>query len=128
MSDHTGHNQVVVAHHDTARGTLASYVSGYIFSIYLTITAYLIVYNHLFSNTALTIFIVGLALIQFVGQLIFFMHLGKETKPRWKLAVTLCMIMVVLILVVGSLWIMSNLNYRMTIPQEENYMNNQQGL
>jgi cytochrome o ubiquinol oxidase subunit IV len=122
------HEHVVVAQHDTARGTLASYVSGYILSLYLTITAYLIVYNHLFSNTALTVVIVGLALIQFVGQLLFFMHLGREAKPRWKLAVTLFMILVVSILVGGSLWIMSNLNYRMTPTQEQNYMNNQQGI
>ena len=66
--------------------------------------------------------------MQFVGQLIFFMHLGRETKPRWKLAVTLMMILVVSILVGGSLWIMSNLTYRMTPTQEENYMNNQQGI
>jgi cytochrome o ubiquinol oxidase operon protein cyoD len=122
------HPHVVVSRHDTARGTLASYVAGYIFSIYLTITAYLAVYNHLFSNTLLAVIIVGLALVQFVGQLLFFMHLGKETKPRWKLAVTLSMILVVSILVGGSLWIMSNLNYRMTPTQQQNYMNNQQGL
>jgi cytochrome o ubiquinol oxidase operon protein cyoD len=122
------HNKIIVAKHDTARGTFASYVTGYIFSIYLTVTAYLMVYNHLFSNTILMIVIVGLALIQFVAQLLFFMHLGKETRPRWKLAVTIMMIVVVSILVGGSLWIMSNLNYRMTPTQEENYMNNQQGL
>ena len=119
---------VVVGQHDAARGTLASYVSGYILSIYLTVTAYLAVYNHLFSNTLLAVVIVALALVQFVGQLLFFMHLGRETKPRWKLAVTLFMIMVVGILVGGSLWIMTNLNYRMTPSQEENYMNNQQGI
>jgi cytochrome o ubiquinol oxidase operon protein cyoD len=122
------HSRVVVAQHDTARGTLSSYVSGYIFSIYLTITAYLVVYNHLFSSTKLTVIIVGLALVQFLVQLIFFMHLGRETKPRWKLVVTLFMIMVVSVLVGGSLWIMTSLNYRMTPTQEENYMNNQQGL
>ena len=124
----TKHSSAVVAEHDTNRGTLASYVTGYIFSIYLTFTAYLVVYNHLFSHLTLTILIVSLALVQFVVQMVFFLHLARETKPRWKLAVTLFMMMVVLILVVGSLWIMSNLNVRMT-PQEENqYMNNQQGL
>jgi len=119
---------VVVAVHDTNRGTLSSYVTGYIFSIYLTITAYLVVYNHLFSHLTLTILIVGLAFIQFIVQMVFFLHLGRETKPRWKLAVTLFMIMVVSILVGGSLWIMSNLSVRMTPQQENNYMNNQQGL
>jgi cytochrome o ubiquinol oxidase operon protein cyoD len=121
-------DKVVVAQHDTNRGTLASYVTGYIFSIYLTFAAYLMVYNHLFSNIVLTTVIVILALVQFIVQVLFFLHLGRETKPRWKLAVMLFMIMVVLILVGGSLWIMSNLNTRMTPQQMNNYMNNQQGL
>src|ERR1035437_895088 len=111
MSDHT---HVIVAHHDTARGTLASYVTGYIFSVYLTFAAYLAVYNHLFKHLVLTGVIVGLALVQFIVQLVFFLHLGRETKPRWRLAVLIFMIIIVLILVVGSLWIMSNLNYHMT--------------
>ena len=61
------HDRAVVAQHDTNRGTLASYVSGYIFSIYLTFAAYLVVYNHLFSHLTLTILIVALALVQFCG-------------------------------------------------------------
>ena len=122
------HIQTVVAEHDTARGTLAGYVSGYIFAVYLTVTAYLAVYNHLFSNTTLLVVIVALAMVQFIVHLIFFLHLARETKPRWKLAVTLFMIMVVSILVGGSLWIMSSLNVRMTPQQENNYMNNQQGI
>jgi len=122
------HEKIVVAQHDTARGSLASYVAGYIFAVYLTVTAYLVVYNHLFSNTTLTVVIVGLALVQFMVHMLFFLHLGRETKPRWKLAVALFMIMVVVVLVGGSLWIMSNLTYRMTPTQQNNYMNNQQGI
>ena len=125
MSEHA---KVVVAQHDTARGTLATYVTGYIFAVYLTVTAYLVVYNHLFSNTVVTAVIVVLALVQFVVHMLFFLHLGRETKPRWKLAVALFMIMVVVVLVGGSLWIMSNLNTRMTPQQQNNYMNHQQGI
>lgn len=122
------HDKMVVGQHDTNRGTLASYVTGYIFSIYLTFAAYLMVYNHLFSNIVLTTVIVILALVQFIIQVVFFLHLGRETKPRWKLGVMLMMILVVFILVGGSLWIMSNLSVRMTPQQMNNYMNNQQGL
>jgi cytochrome o ubiquinol oxidase operon protein cyoD len=120
--------RAVVVYHNTERNSLATYVTGYIFSIYLTASAYLIVYNHLFSHLILTISIIGLALIQFIVQMVFFLHLGKETKPRWKLGVMLMMILIVLILVGGSLWIMTNLTNRMSPTQENNYMNDQQGL
>ena len=60
-------------------------------------------------------------------RLYFFLHLGKETKPRWKLYVFGFMVSVVLIIVFGSIWIMNNLNYRMTPAQINQYMNSQGG-
>jgi cytochrome o ubiquinol oxidase operon protein cyoD len=123
------HRRAIVGHHDSStRGTLASYVTGYIFSIYLTITAWLLVRNHLLQKTPLLILIILLALAQFMVQIFFFLHLGRERKPRWRLIVFFGMVAIVLILVIGSLWIMTTLRYRMTIPQMENYMNQQQGL
>jgi cytochrome o ubiquinol oxidase operon protein cyoD len=110
------------------KGTLASYVTGFIFSVYLTIIAYLAVYNDAFNSFRTTAFIIVLAVVQFVVQIVFFLHIGKERKPRWKFAALIFMIVVLLILVLGSLWIMSNLNYRMSPEQMNNYMTHQQGL
>jgi cytochrome o ubiquinol oxidase operon protein cyoD len=124
MSDHS---PVVAGRHDTDYGTARMYVTGFISSLVLTVTAYLLVVNHAFSRHGLIAAVVVLALTQFFVQVIFFLHLGRESKPRWKLAVFLFMTMVVLILVFGSLWIMTNLNYRMTPQQINNYMNEQSG-
>lgn len=97
-------------------------------SLFLTLGAYLLVHYQLYSKNILITMIVGLALVQFLVQLLFFMHLGTEQKPRWRLAVFLFMLIVVLILIFGSLWIMQNLNYRMT-PQTMNmYLSNQDNL
>ncbi len=90
---------------------MKKYVIGYLVSLYLTVTAYLIVTKHLFNGWVVVLFIVGLALVQLTVQLIFFLHLGQENRPRWNLVAFLCMLNVVLILVFGSLWIMANLNY-----------------
>ena len=110
-----------------ARGSLGTYVSGYVLSLYLTLVAYLLVVRHTFSTTTLLIAIIGLALVQFLVQLLCFLHLGKETGPRWKLLMFAFMVVVVAILVFGSLWIMANLNYRMTPDQVNTYMQNQGG-
>lgn len=110
-----------------ATATLRSYVIGFIWSIGLTLIAYGLVVYRTFSPALLVAAVIGLALIQFLIQLLFFLHLGRETKPRWKLFVFLFMVMVVAILVFGSLWIMNNLNYRMTPGQINTYLNNQGG-
>lgn len=111
----------------TGQATLRSYVIGYILSIYLTLSAYFVVTNHLSVKWILIVIIVGLALIQFAVQLFFFMHMGNEAKPRFKFMVFGMMIAIVLILVFGSLWIMSNLNYRQMPSQQQvnNYLQSQ---
>jgi cytochrome o ubiquinol oxidase operon protein cyoD len=124
MSKH----DVIVAEHATDRGTLNAYINGFVASLVLTVTAYLLVSQRLIAGkNALVAAVVGLALLQFLVQLIFFLRLGREAKPRWKLLVFIFMIGVVLILVFGSLWIMSNLNYRMTPAQINHYMKDQSG-
>jgi heme/copper-type cytochrome/quinol oxidase subunit 4 len=51
-------------------------------------------------------------------QLIFFVHLDQERKPRWNLMVLLFAVLVVVIICFGSLWIMKNLNYH--APMHDN--------
>jgi cytochrome o ubiquinol oxidase operon protein cyoD len=60
--------------------------------------------------------------------MVFFLHVGSERKPRWKIGVMVLMLCFVLILVVGSIWIMNNLNYRMTQRQVQQYLNSQDSL
>jgi cytochrome o ubiquinol oxidase operon protein cyoD len=69
-----------------------------------------------------------LAGLQFIVQLYFFLHLKFEREQKWKISVLAFMILVVAILVIGSVWIMNNLNVRMTPSQINNYMNNQDNL
>ena len=119
-----------------SRGTYLTYAVGYILSICLTLAAYLLVHRHVsshhlaFSHQFLVVSIIALAIVQLFVQLIFFLHLDGESKPRWNLQVFGFMLLVLLIIVVGSLWIMSNLNYHMkSSPQQVNqYLQSQDGL
>ncbi len=96
---------------ETGHGSFQSYTVGFISSLILTGIAYLMVANHLASGWAVIFAIILLAIVQLLVQLLFFLHLGHESKPRWNLAVFLFMLIVLVILVFGSLWIMNNLNY-----------------
>jgi cytochrome o ubiquinol oxidase operon protein cyoD len=101
------------------------YVFGFVASLIFTLSAYLVIAHRLFNRRVLIATITVLAFAQFVVQLMFFLHLGRETKPRWKQLVFWMMIMVVSILVFGSIWIMNNLNYHMSLQQMYQYLNNQ---
>ena len=103
---------------------LKSYLAGFITSIVLTLAAYFIVVYRV--PNAFTIILI-LAIIQLLAQLIFFLHLGKGEDARWNMVVLLSTVSIILILVVGSIWIMNHLNYNMTPQDINNYMSDQSG-
>jgi len=124
----SGNKRAIVSRHDSERRSLYMYVSGFVLSISLTVMAYLMVHYQTLGKWPLVGAIATLAFIQFWVQLVFFLHLGDEAKPRWKLGVFAFMSLIVLIVVVGSLWIMNNLNYRMMAPEQTNtYLEKQDG-
>jgi cytochrome o ubiquinol oxidase subunit IV len=109
----------VVVNHFEPRGSVRSYVIGFVSCIALTLVAYFATTTDSISRSYAIGIVAVLAIIQCIVQLRAFLHLGEELKPRWKLGVFTLMIAIVLILVVGSLWIMDNLNYRMIHAPEQ---------
>jgi cytochrome o ubiquinol oxidase subunit IV len=95
-----------------------SYVVGFIFSIILTLLPYQIVTKDLLSGNSLIFALLGYAVLQLFVQLVFFLHLGQEKRPRWKLISFIFTVFIVLMIVVGSIWIMSNLDYHSMPPDE----------
>jgi cytochrome o ubiquinol oxidase operon protein cyoD len=100
------------------QGTLELYITGFVVSITLTLTAYFAVTQQLLGGWQLVAAIVALGLVQLVVQLRFFLHLGREPRPRQNLLAFSFMTLVVGILVGGSIWIMKNLDYNMHTPSD----------
>lgn len=92
-------------------GTFKSYVIGFIASITLTLVAFLLVTQHLLEDFNLTYTIMGLAFVQALIQLKYFLHLDLDFDPTGNLIAFLFMVLVIGIIVIGSLWIMSHLDY-----------------
>lgn len=94
------------------------YALGFVLSLFLTVTAYFVVRQNLLSGGMAVVVLMSLALIQLWVQLIMFLHLGEESGPRWKLLSWLSTFGVLVIVIVGSLVIMRNLNYHMPSAEE----------
>lgn len=124
---------VVASSHDAAPGTKATYVVGFLISLVLTGTAFLLVHIHVAHHhtfppdSFMVVILPVLAVIQLFVQMVFFLHVGRESKPRWNAYALSFALTVVVILVIGSLWIMSNLNYRMMYSPDQinRYLNSQ---
>jgi cytochrome o ubiquinol oxidase subunit IV len=103
-------------------GSLSSYLIGFFLSILLTAASFYLVITRTFSGPLIVLILTGLALLQAIVQLWYFLHLGKESKPHWETLLFLFMVMVILIIALGSLWIMYDLNDRVMSGMTESSM------
>lgn len=92
---------------------ITAYVIGFGLSLFTTLIAFALVYTAVFSSAVTVATIIALALAQLLIQLFYFLHLGREAKPRLNGMAFAFMSMVVLIIGLGSLWVMHNLDYNM---------------
>jgi cytochrome o ubiquinol oxidase operon protein cyoD len=100
-------------------GSFKAYVIGFTASLFLTGVSFFLVMHHVIAGPLLVYAIVGLAIIQATVQLLFFLHVGQEPKPKWELGVFFFMLLVLLIIAIGSLWIMYDLNDRVMTNMKE---------
>lgn len=98
-------------------GSILSYTIGFVLSVLLTVAAFGLVQLHLndnhetISHTALSVAIFVFAISQLAVQLLLFLHLGSEKKPYRQSLSFIFVAFIITILIVGSLWIMANLDY-----------------
>ena len=107
---------------------LVTYITGFILSILLTFFTYSLIQLQIhgaetkLSFNLLVPALLCTALIQLFVQLIFFLHLGTEKRPRWNLLFFIITFLSVLVVIVASMWIMNHLNYNMTPSQMNKYI------
>src|SRR5262245_26116940 len=118
---------------ENTNGLLKNYIIGFILSVLLTLGAYYPVSLHLSTHHRypthefIIPFILGLAFVQLLVQMFFFLHMGRETQPRWKLFMAISFIGIIIVVVVASIWIMQHLNYNMSLIRLDSVMQNGEG-
>lgn len=104
------------------------YVFGFGAALLLSVLSFMIVTGGWFSSAVGTMAVLLLlASVQLVIQLVCFLHLGFGGRSRDRTLTISFTIMMMLIIVIGSIWIMQNLDYRMGMSGEDmnHYMQQQ---
>lgn len=83
-------------------------------SIILTVIPFwLVITRNFFPYTSVLIVILTCAILQIIVHLRYFLHIDFSIQQRWNLFSLIFSINIIAIFVIGSLWIMWNLNYNM---------------
>ena len=97
-----------------SRGSFKSYVTGFILSILLTAIAFALVMQSEGLPRLTVLFIIfGAAILQILVHLHYFLHLDTTSEARWNVLALVITLMIMILFVGLTLWIMSDLNYRM---------------
>jgi cytochrome o ubiquinol oxidase operon protein cyoD len=97
-----------------AKGSFKSYTIGFTLSIVLTVIAFLLVMQGRgLPRLAISFGIFGAAILQMLVHLHYFLHLDTTSTARWNMLALLITLLIMILFVGLTIWIMSDLNYRM---------------
>lgn len=90
------------------------YVVGFLVAAALTAVPFWLVMSRPLSNPALTgLIVMGIAAIQVVVHMVYFLHMNRRVEGGWSLVALLFTALFVAIVLSGSLWIMYHLDTNM---------------
>lgn len=104
--------------HDSHAGGHASvkgYVIGFVLAVILTVIPFKIVMDGTMDKGTMLWTILGMAVVQIVVHLKYFLHLDSSSEQRGNVVALLFTALILVIVVAGSLWIMHNLNHNMMV-------------
>lgn len=101
------------AHSGESHGSFGSYTAGFILSVVLTAAAFGIIMTGSLTGHSAVLAIAGLAFVQIIVHLVFFLHMNTSSSQRWNVMAFGFTVLTAVILIVGSLWIMHNVSMNM---------------
>lgn len=110
--------------HDAGHGSKGSLWTGSILSIILTVIPFwLVMSGALESAMATTVTIFILAMVQIVVHVACFLHVDSRSEEGWTLIAFIFTAIIVGITIVGTIWVMYNMNVNM-MPMTTGEMSN----
>lgn len=108
------HHEMNQPDYGTGQKKLGMYLVGFISCSVLTLLSFWSVMSQRFSKLEILTIILSSACLQFLVQVVFFLRLSTQTEQGRTNMMTFIFTGVILVtIIVGSLWIMWNLNYYM---------------
>jgi cytochrome o ubiquinol oxidase subunit IV len=115
---HGAHPSMPVPHGEDHAGgashaTVRPYVIGFVLSVILTAIPFALVMAGTVPASTAVPAALGLGAVQMVVHLVYFLHMDRASTRTWNMAAFVFTVIILVILVVGSLWVMHNLDVNM---------------
>ncbi|MGF6572933.1 cytochrome bo3 quinol oxidase subunit 4 [Paraburkholderia fungorum] len=101
------------AHSGGSHGSFGSYMTGFVLSVILTVAAFALVLTGTLTGQDALYAISGLALVQIVVHLVFFLHMNTSSEQRWNVTAFAFTALTAVIVIGGTLWVLHNVSMNM---------------
>ena len=105
--------QALIDSTGASRGTLKSYLIGFVLSLILTAIPFALVMSGGWSYTTIVSGIFGAGILQILVHLHYFLHLDTSSAARWNVLALIFTLAIMVLFVGGTIWIMFDLYHRM---------------
>jgi len=95
-------------------GNIRSYTIGFTLSVVLTVIPFALVMHGTLSRPATIFAIFAAAIVQILVHLYYFLHMDASSRARWNVLALLFAVLIMVLIIGGTIWIMVNLNYRLS--------------
>ena len=106
--DHSHHG-----HSGASHGSFGSYTIGFVLAVILTVAAFALVMTGTLTGQSALLAISGLALVQIIVHLVFFLHMNTSSEQRWNVTAFAFTALTAVIVIGGTLWVMHNVSMNM---------------
>jgi cytochrome o ubiquinol oxidase subunit IV len=106
-------SQAIIDSTGASRGSVKSYLTGFVLSLILTAIPFAMVMSGTFSSSVTVAGIFSAGIVQILVHLHYFLHLDTSSEARWNLLALMFTLAIMVLFVGGTIWIMYNLYYRM---------------
>ncbi|MGD6083841.1 cytochrome o ubiquinol oxidase subunit IV [Xanthomonas citri pv. citri] len=110
MANHHHTDTAADAH---AGGLKSYYLIGFVMAVILTVIPFAMVMSGAFSKGVTIVVISVMAAVQMLVHMVYFLHMDRTPEQRSNVQVGLFSLLIIGIVIVGSLWVLHNMNVNM---------------
>jgi cytochrome o ubiquinol oxidase operon protein cyoD len=99
-------------------GRWPTYAVGFVLAAGLTAASFVLAAHHWLTPASLVAALVVLAIAQMIVHLIFFLHITTAPAQKTNILALLLTLLIISLVLIGSLWIMAELNTHM-VPMDQ---------
>ena len=120
MGGHSSHDHDDFLEDGIPHVNAKDYLTGFVLSVILTAIPFWLVMAKVLPTPTITVLVIlAFAMVQVVVHMVYFLHMDAKSENGWNLLALIFTAVLLVIVLIGTLWVMHNMNVNMRPARDE---------